>query len=244
MAMANLALANEYYDESITTYDEANDMLQKLSTSTYISSLEQLVDIRDDVSRDVKFEDEVVGGSSDKFECILLQQMQSINIIQKAFALSNKGEIEIGIALLEKLEEAGMVLCNQIELNAAIASLKMATVRQDISAISDANVLLKESLALPTMKVTAPRGAALIKKATVPQEVLVIRDNLTTILESMLETHRAGCTRERPSMIQGLCYDSGFAMFLRNHFANTSRGLPNNYALLSSYYLGKYKCYA
>jgi hypothetical protein len=241
VAVANLASANEYYHEAITVYDEANHILQKLSTSTYISKLEQLVDIKEDVPRDIKvvFEDEV--GNSDKFECIPIQQMQSYNLIRKAFALSYTGETDAGLVLLEKLEEAGIILYNEVELNAAIAELRMSMVRQEISTRPDGNVLLNDSMTLPAMKVQALRGGGIVKKSNLDNELRLIKDNLTNSLERMLEAHRAGCNRERPSIIQALCNGSGFAMFLKNQISNNSRVLMNNNALLSSYYMGKYE---
>jgi hypothetical protein len=239
MAMANLASATELYNEAITTYDEANEMLHKLSSTIYISSLEQLVDIKEDTSREIKvvFKDQVE--RSDKYECIPLQQMQTNNIIQKAFAFSYKGNVDTGIALLEKLEESGVIIQNDVELSAAIANLRLLMLRQEISSGPSAKILLNESMALPPMKIQVPR-VSMVKKNNISQETRLIRDSLENTLERMLDAHRAGYSRERPSIIQELCNESGFAMFLKNQFSNNSRVLVNNHALLCSYFMGNY----
>ncbi|KAI9268421.1 hypothetical protein EDC94DRAFT_514078, partial [Helicostylum pulchrum] len=83
MAMANLAVAKEYYNEAITTYDEVNEILQQVSQPAYILSIEQLVDIKEDTPRDTKvmFDDEV--DKNNKQDCVPLYQLQSENIVRK-----------------------------------------------------------------------------------------------------------------------------------------------------------------
>lgn len=61
VAMAQLALQNSYFDIAIKTYDEANTLLANLSNETYISNLEQLVDLKEErlIPDKAMFEDEV-----------------------------------------------------------------------------------------------------------------------------------------------------------------------------------------
>lgn len=60
VAMANLAVANEYYDIAVGTYDEANELLAQLSNEKEIAVLERLINANEEHRRDkVVFEDEV-----------------------------------------------------------------------------------------------------------------------------------------------------------------------------------------
>lgn len=239
--MANLAVANNLYTEAITAYDEANFILRSLCSGNYISSLEDLADIKENTSRDVKvmFEDEME--TTDKYECIPIQQMLSSNSIQKATALALQGDTSLGLDLLEKLEVTGVMCQNEVELNAAISNIRMTMLRQEITSQPDARILLEESLSLPAMKVQVARGA-IVKKNNISHERRLVRDNLTSSLESMIEAHRVGYSKERSSIIQSLCNQSGFSMFFKNQFSASSsnRVVAKDTALLSAYYMGKF----
>ncbi|KAI9359445.1 hypothetical protein BD770DRAFT_294117, partial [Pilaira anomala] len=83
LAMGTLAVSKEYFNEAITTFDEVNAILQQLSQPEYISSIEQLVDIKEDSVRDSKvmFDDEV--DKSNAKDCIPLNQLLIESIIHK-----------------------------------------------------------------------------------------------------------------------------------------------------------------
>lgn len=244
--MANLAVTNNVYVEAIDAYSEANLLLREVCSSTYISSLEQLSDIKESPSRGgnstgadyskVTFEDQVE--KADKYDCIPLQILQYGNVIRKALALSLKGDTAMGLDLLDKLEESGSLYDVQVEYDVAMTNIRMKLLREEIASQPDAKIFLHDSLSLPVMKVQVARGAV-IKKTNVSQERRVMRDNLATNLESMIEAHRLGCNRERSSIIQSLCNDIGFGILLKNQFspANT-RMIAKDSALLSSYYMG------
>lgn len=233
--MANLAVSSKYYNEAITTFNDIDKTLQTLTETTYISSIEQLGPIR--VTRDtrVMFDDEVE--KFNKYDCIPLQLIQSDIIIQKSLALSCKGNTKKGLELLEKLEESKIINQNETELHAAIANLRLLMLRQEISTRSDAKVLLHQSIALPEMNVKSLEGTVVDTK----NQFRSIRDDFTNSVERMLYAYRTGYVRERPVIIEGLCKQSAFAMFLQNQMSKSSNVFLNNYALNSSYYLGKYK---
>ncbi len=217
-------------------------MLHSLCSGDYISSLEELADIKENVSRDVKvmFEDEME--TTDRYECIPIQLMLSSSSIKKAIALSLKGDTNLGLDLLENLETTGVMPQNEIELNATVSDIRMIMLRKEISSEPDARVLLEESLSLPAMKVQAVRGAV-VRKSNISPERRLIRDNLTKSLESMTESHRIGYSKERSNIIQSLCNQSGFSMFFKSQFCSSSnnRVAAKDDALLSAYYMGN--CY-
>lgn len=250
VAVANLAVANNVYVEAIDAYDEANLLLRETCNSTYISSLEQLSDIKESTSRGndnnngaeprVTFEDQV--DKTDRYDFIPLQKLQHGNIIRKALALSMKGDTAMGLDLLDKIEEFGSLYDVQVEYDVAITNIRMKLLREEIASQPDAKVFLHDSLSLPVMKVQVARGAV-IKRTNVSQERRVMRDNLASNLESMIEAHRLGCYRERSSIIQSLCNEIGFGILLKNQFspANT-RVIAKDSALLTSYYMEMSKC--
>ncbi|GAA5799445.1 hypothetical protein HPULCUR_004860 [Helicostylum pulchrum] len=236
MAMANLAVAKEYYNEAITTYDEVNEILQQVSQPAYILSIEQLVDIKEDTPRDTKvmFDDEV--DKNNKQDCVPLYQLQSENIVRKAIALSYVGKVVKSLALLEKLKETEVVNENEVQLDASIVDIKLSMLRQEIANRADTKILLHESMVLPVMKTKAERGGKAASSTVMKYELRMIRDNLTSSLERIVSAYHAGYSRERPTVIQSVCSQATFTLFLQNQLSNTSI-LVNNSALLTTYYM-------
>jgi hypothetical protein len=194
---------------------------------------------------------------SDMFESLPLQRMQTANIVQKgtlkhlkeiqylyfssiAIALSLNSKIKSALDLLEKLEDSGLAIDNEIELNAAIAQLKMEMIRRELSARPEGDLYFKQSMVLPPLKLQATR-AGMSKKQNVDHDLRIARDNLTQSLERMLDANRFGWNKERTVVIQQLCSESGFAMFLKNQISGNSRILVNNHSLLSTYFMCKYQ---
>lgn len=81
---------------------------------------------------------------------------------------------------------------------------------------------------------------SIMKKTTSAQNLRLLRDNLNFTMERLLETHRRGADKAPIRLLQEICLDSGSMMFLKNFFASSGRILMNNYAALSTYYLGKF----
>ena len=235
-ALANLAVANDYHTEAIRSYGQAIEALRTRSSDAFISTLEELTEIKEHTSREVKvvFEDQVKTS-----ECVPLMQMECSNMIHKALALSYSGDFQGALTELESLEELTLVNHLEVELMAAISSVRMTLLRQDMDQQPDAQALLNGALSLPGMKVQLARGAS-TRKPQLSQERRLIRDNLSSVLESMTEAYRMGSTRERSSIIQALCNESGFAMFFKNQlYATSNRTDVKDTALYSAYYMGK-----
>lgn len=156
-----------------------------------------------------------------------------------AIALSQKGDVKTALNLLEKLEDSGLAIDNEIELNAAIAQLKIEKIRQELNNKPEGDLYFKQSMILPPVKLQTTR-AGMSKRTNVDHDLRMARDNLTQSLERMLEASRFGWPKERSIVIRQLCSESGFAMFLKNQISSNSRILVNNHSLLSSYLLCKW----
>jgi hypothetical protein len=141
--------------------------------------------------------------------------------------------------LLEKLEDSGLAIDNEIELNAAIAHVKIEMVRQELNGRPEGDLYFKQSMVLPPIKLQAAHSG-MSKKNNMDHDLRMVRDNLTQSLERMLEANRIGWSKERSIVIRQLCNESGFAMFLKNQISSNSRILVNNHSLLSSYFVCKY----
>lgn len=233
-SLGNLAVASKYYNEALVTFEGIEKMIHSLLDSAYIFNIEH--QIGRDVSKDtrVMFDDEVE--SSDKYDYIPLQLLLSSVIIQKALVFSLKGSVKKGLELLEKLDESKIINQNETELNAAIATLKLSLVRQELSHRPDAKMLLYESMSLPEMKVTLPEGAVV---TTTKNLLRSIAEDFTNSVDRMVCAYRTGYIRERPAIIEGICKQSAFTMFLQKHIAKSSNAFAKNYALDSAYYFGK-----
>lgn len=277
VAMANLAVANEYYDIAVGTYDEANELLAQLSNEKEIAVLERLINANEEHKRNkVVFEDEVdrkeitfvfkfINNNShqllildpDKFDCLPLQKLHDFNVIYKgkkynnfneiyllniqcklANALAEKGEVADALELLDTFEGSGSSPCYEIELNAAIAHLRLLMIHQDFSMRPEQRLLYNETIVLPAMKTQVSRGgSSMIKQSSIDHELRAMRDALNQSLEQLSEAHQIGWCRERPITIESLCKESVYAMFLKHQMSSNSRMIVNNYSLLCSYYM-------
>lgn len=226
--MAHLALANQYHDIALETYDGANDILEKISQPEYVANLEVLVHGENNKNSKVTFEDE----KHEPFDCVPLQQLQSANKIQMSKAMAQKGDVQSALLTLEQLEESDFAIDQIIELNALISQWKLLAIEDELYQRKNTQVAL-----LPSMKIQVARGT-LTKRNTTSKNLGAIQENLTNLIERMLEAYRIGFTKERVAVVQSLCRQLGTSMFSKEHIAlSQSRMLVSNHAVLSTYYM-------
>ncbi|GAN04654.1 conserved hypothetical protein [Mucor ambiguus] len=236
VTLANLAVANAFFEIAVQSYDEANEQLVQLSDKQEVAALERLIDANQEKSsRDkVSFADEA--NDADTYVCYPLEQFIISNEICKAVALADGGNIEGALQLLDSFDATTLSASNEIELIATMGHLRLRMMRQDCTMRPEERLLFAEAAVSPAMKTQVSRGG-LIKKPAMDHELRAMRDALGQTMNHMNEAYRNGWIRERPITMEHLCRDTSYATLLNQQLSINNRMTASDSSLQSAYYM-------
>ncbi|KAI8150319.1 peptidase family C50-domain-containing protein [Fennellomyces sp. T-0311] len=235
MAAGNVDAHQGCLSDAIKSYDVAHEAFEKIVDPGYIATIEDLVERNEDIVKLRTLVRESDSRDAVHYECSPLLNLQGMNSIHKAMVLAHEKSISEALSVLVKLESSSTMTKNMPELQVAIAQLRSMMVALEFNDRKGNKLPDGEVQMLPSFKMNHARS--IVKKSTMSHELRVVRDNLNSALERMLETHAANASKSRIQLVRDMCLHAGYLMFLKNFFSSDGRKLVNNYSTVSAYYL-------
>ncbi|CAO3592950.1 unnamed protein product [Absidia cylindrospora] len=241
-AVANMDLNQNYLDQALESYNNVDELLQKLMDPVYIVTLEKLSESDEDFERQLAIARDVHSTESElldanEYECQSLQAALEENAVYKALTLARKGMLTAAFKLLEVFEEHGAMEMKENLLKATSAHIRLMVVKNELKHHTNLAVMEHNVSILPSLRLVSQRSGQMTNRNKGAHALRLVRDGVTQALERILATHRKCARIEKAPIVEKLCYDAGSAMFLKNQASVGESILVNNYAALSAYYL-------
>ncbi|KAJ8658660.1 hypothetical protein O0I10_005700 [Lichtheimia ornata] len=234
MAVGDVDGSEGCLEEALQAYSTAEELLKKITDRAYISSIEALIEMDETIDEHDESEPMMLENTLRDDDATPLHHLQGINTIRRALVLVQLGRMSKAMSLLDRLEELNILSSDKIDLNSAIAQLKLLFVRYE--ATQDQSSMFNRDVSLmPSFKAQQPRGS--VKRSHVSHDMRTLRDGVTSALDRMMDIYQSGARKTRIKLVQEICLGIGYLMFMKNDFATLGKIMVHNYAAFGAYYL-------
>ncbi|CAO3592351.1 unnamed protein product [Absidia cylindrospora] len=242
-ARMNIAIGHSHakenmLDKALQSYNMADLLYRKMMDPACIVTFGRLSKSDEELERHISSSSDTqqMEGAAE-YECKPLQEKLGEIAVYKALVMSRKGLVSTALKVLEEFEEPRAISTKNVILAVIGARIRLMLAKDEFK--NHANLIFLDSnvFTLPPLCLSSQLNCQNQERSKAAQNLRLVWNDVSSVLECLTATHKRSARIEKVDLVENLCRDAGFALFLKYQTMMVGGTPRGNSSALTGYYL-------